>query len=40
MSVALLDIAVAQGGRLATFDQRIPATTVSGGTQALEVLQT
>jgi predicted nucleic acid-binding protein len=36
--VYLLGLAVAEGGRLATFDRRIPAVTVPGGTQALEVI--
>lgn len=36
--VYLLALAVAHGGRLATFDQRIPTSLLEGGAQALEVL--
>ncbi len=38
--VYLLGLAVAQGGKLATFDQRMPAGIVRGGMQALEVIPT
>ena len=34
----LLALAVSHGARLATFDQRIPAGAVAGGTTALEVM--
>lgn len=34
----LLALAVAQGGRLATFDRRIPAAAVHGGRDALVVI--
>lgn len=34
----LLALAVSHGGKLATFDQRITASSVPGGTTALEVL--
>lgn len=36
----LLGLAVAQGGTLATFDGRIAASTVRGGTAALELIPT
>lgn len=36
--VYLLGLAIAQGGKLATFDQRIPAIVVQGGDKALEVI--
>jgi len=36
--VFLLGLAVHKGGKLATFDQRIPASTVPGGRDALEVI--
>lgn len=36
--IYLLGLAVAQGGKLATFDQRITSTLVRGGVAALEVI--
>jgi toxin-antitoxin system PIN domain toxin len=36
--VYLLGLAVAHGGKLATFDRHIPVTTVYGGRDALEVI--
>ena len=36
--VYLLALAVANGGRLATFDRRIPAAAVDGGRDALVVI--
>jgi hypothetical protein len=33
-------LAVAQGSKLATFDQRIPGAIVGGGVQALERIPT
>ncbi len=37
--VYLLGLAVAHGGKLATFDQHIPVAAVKGGAQALEVIR-
>ncbi len=34
----LLALAIAHGGKLATFDRRIPAHVISGGVDALEVI--
>ncbi|NJM07844.1 type II toxin-antitoxin system VapC family toxin [Candidatus Gracilibacteria bacterium] len=36
--VYLLGLAQAQGGKLATFDQRLPATAIRSGERALELL--
>jgi len=38
--VYLLALAVKHGGKLATFDQRIPAHIIPGGIDALEVIPT
>jgi toxin-antitoxin system PIN domain toxin len=37
--VYLLGLAVSRGGKLATFDRKIPAHFVSGGENALEILR-
>jgi predicted nucleic acid-binding protein len=36
--VYLLGLAVGKGGKLATFDRRIPASAVVGGPEALEII--
>ena len=38
MTVYLLELATQHGGKLATFDGSIPATAVTGGEHALELL--